>query len=279
MSLVWPQQAARAAFHLWHVKEVFTNADGSVQFIELFNSNPGEQFVINHPLRSNSDGVIKTFTIPSSLPNSPSTTNTHMLIATPAFASLPGAVTPDYTLPAGLVPFFNPNAGNITISFPDSSDSISFSGTLLPEDGFNSVTDLNAFGFPGNTTNIQVTANTPTRFPNVAGQIDLRAASPTGDYNGNGRVDSADYVIWRKTLNQTASPAGSGADGNANGTVDAGDYSFWRTRFGSVIAGSSLAGGDAVPEPTTVAMLLGALATVGVRRTRSISPSPSARGF
>ena len=32
---------AEASFHLWKVQEVFTNADGSVQFIELFNNNPG----------------------------------------------------------------------------------------------------------------------------------------------------------------------------------------------------------------------------------------------
>src|SRR5688572_26654060 len=114
---------ANAAFHLWHVKEVFTNADGSVQFIELFNSFAGEQFVANHTLRSNSDGVIKNFIIPGNLPNSPFTANTHMLIATPSFAGLPGAVTPDFTLPAGSVPFFNPNANNITISFSGSNDS------------------------------------------------------------------------------------------------------------------------------------------------------------
>ena len=41
--------------------------------------------------------------------------------------------------------------------------------------------------------------------------------SPTGDYNGNGVVDAADYVVWRKTLNSTASPTGSGADGNQSG--------------------------------------------------------------
>jgi hypothetical protein len=249
--------SANAAFHLWHVKEVFSNADGSVQFIELFDSFGGEQFVGNHTLRSNSDGVIKNFVIPGNLPNTPSTQNTHMLIATPSFASLPGAVTPNFTLPAG--PFFNPNASNITISFLGSNDSMSFSGSLLPQDGFNSLTDMNASGFPPGTTNIQVTANTPTRFPNTAGQIDLRVPEPgpTGDYNGNGTVDAADYVVWRNTLGQTVS-MGTAADGSGNGTVDDADYGFWRARFGNPVPGiTSVA---AVPEPTAAV----AFATLGV---------------
>ena len=69
-SLAVSALSANAAFHLWHVKEVFSNADGSVQFIELFDSIGGEQFVANHTLRSNSDGVIKNFVIPGNLPNS-----------------------------------------------------------------------------------------------------------------------------------------------------------------------------------------------------------------
>ena len=32
---------ALAAFHLWQVKEVFSNSDGSVQFIEMFDSFGG----------------------------------------------------------------------------------------------------------------------------------------------------------------------------------------------------------------------------------------------
>ena len=63
------------------------------------------------------------------------------------------------------------------------------------------------------------------------------AVIPTGDYNGNGIVDAADYVIWRRTLDQTGLTPGSGADGNSNGMIDAGDYTFWRSQFGSVVSG------------------------------------------
>jgi hypothetical protein len=77
--------------------------------------------------------------------------------------------------------------------------------------------------------------------------------SPTGDYNGNGVVDAADYAVWRKTLNSAASPVGSGADGSENGTIDAGDYTYWRSRFGNSASGF---GSSSVPEPATVVLFL-----------------------
>src|SRR5690242_4610193 len=88
------QPFAEAAFHLWNVKEVFSNSDGSVQFIEMFDNSPGETVVNGFKLRSNSDGVIKEFTFPANLVNS---TPGHMLIATPGFGSLTGGVTPTFT--------------------------------------------------------------------------------------------------------------------------------------------------------------------------------------
>jgi hypothetical protein len=87
-----------------------------------------------------------------------------------------------------------------------------------------------------------------------------------GDYNQNGVVDAADYAVWRKTLNSSASPAGSGADGNGNGTIEAGDYTFWRERFGQasrlIVNTGSAAGfsesvaSGSVPEPSTLWMFL-----------------------
>ena len=83
------------------------------------------------------------------------------------------------------------------------------------------------------------------------------APEPTGDYNGNGVVDAADYVEWRSTLDQPAVPAGSGADGDESGTIDAGDSAFWAARFGNTVPGAGGgAGGTAVPEPATIALLL-----------------------
>jgi hypothetical protein len=78
-------------------------------------------------------------------------------------------------------------------------------------------------------------------------------AQPTGDYNGNGVVDAADYVIWRKALNTSAVPSGSGADGNNNGMIDDGDFDYWAERFGNIIPPGA---GAAVPEPASGLLLL-----------------------
>ena len=47
-----------------------------------------------------------------------------------------------------------------------------------------------------------------------------------GDYNGDGSVDAADYVVWRKSLGENVTPY-SCADGSGNGLVDQDDYSVW----------------------------------------------------
>jgi len=78
--------------------------------------------------------------------------------------------------------------------------------------------------------------------------------SPTGDYNGNGKVDAADYVVWRNTNGQSVT-AGAGADGSGNGSVGPEDYTFWRGKFGLTVGSGSIAMGSAVPEPAGVVLL------------------------
>ncbi|MCA9240952.1 MAG: cadherin-like domain-containing protein, partial [Planctomycetales bacterium] len=46
-----------------------------------------------------------------------------------------------------------------------------------------------------------------------------------GDYDGNGAVEQADYLVWSSTY---ASQTELLADGNHNMVVDAGDYTIWR---------------------------------------------------
>jgi hypothetical protein len=53
-----------------------------------------------------------------------------------------------------------------------------------------------------------------------------------GDYGGDHSVDAGDYVLWRKTLNQSASQPYAGADGNGDGVVNQGDFGVWRAHFG-----------------------------------------------
>jgi hypothetical protein len=79
-------------------------------------------------------------------------------------------------------------------------------------------------------------------------QITLMAAGLSGDWNGDGSVDAADYVVWRKN------PANNGGDPDG--------YNTWRQNFGqSAGRGSSLLDANhAVPEPMSLLLFL--LATV-----------------
>jgi len=88
---------------------------------------------------------------------------------------------------------------------------------------------------------------------------------PTGDYNGNGVVDAADYTLWRDTLGQFVAMDGDGADGDQSGQIDAADYTFWKLHFGESVPGG---GGSvsAVPEPSSLTILVGSVIFLGTMR-------------
>jgi hypothetical protein len=58
----------------------------------------------------------------------------------------------------------------------------------------------------------------------------------TGDYNGNGTVDAADYVVWRKTLGSDTDLRANGDNtGSSAGVIDQADNAVWRANFGRTI--------------------------------------------
>jgi hypothetical protein len=83
-------------------------------------------------------------------------------------------------------------------------------------------------------------------------RVGMTMAGTEGDYNDDGVVDTADYVLWRKLL----PTGGTLANDNTPG-ADAGDYDVWVEHFGEPGAGG---GGQAVPEPAA-AMMLAVLAS------------------
>lgn len=70
-----------------------------------------------------------------------------------------------------------------------------------------------------------------------------------GDYNEDGTVDAADYVVWRKN------PAAFGGDPDG--------YNTWRTNFGRTSSGGgALVGSAAIPEPAS--LLIAVFVVVGI---------------
>jgi hypothetical protein len=145
---------AQAAFHLWTIGKAYSNADGTVQFIEISALTGGQQFLAGHTLTSSSGGVTNTFTFPGNLPGD--TTNKTMLIGTVGFAAL-GVVAPDYTVPNGFL--FRPNG---TINFAEGSDVWTYTGlpttggTMLNRNGTTAANS--ARNFSGQTGSVSATA-------------------------------------------------------------------------------------------------------------------------
>ena len=132
---------------------------------------------------------------------------------------------------------------------------------------------------PIDTTNLADLRVTGISAGDTHGLLLAVPASGPGDFNRDGTVDAADYVLWRRTggsqddyetwrahFGQSASV--TPGDFNGDGSVDAADYvvwrrndgtqhgyDTWRTNFGET--GGSGAAGDspsqaAVPEPASV---------------------------
>jgi hypothetical protein len=116
-----------------------------------------------------------------------------------------------------------------------------------------------------------------SRYPNdvhydAAGQLELGrrfasaflgiAAEPAGDFNSDGTVDAADYVVWRNGLGTTY-------------TQDV--FTVWRAHFGLTAAQNGPAKSNNVPEPTVLKLLVFAIAGQSARRQRVQTYSPSIR--
>jgi hypothetical protein len=79
-----------------------------------------------------------------------------------------------------------------------------------------------------------------------------------GDFNRDGMVDAADYVVWRKSLGQTGNIP---ADANEDDIVDLDDFDLWRAHFGSVEGHGAQSPSSEIPEPATLVLLFFASAT------------------
>ena len=123
---------AQAAFHNFRIEQIYTNADGSVQFVvlkECCNGN-GENFWNGQSLRSTGGGQTKQFPFGADLPSG-ATAGRRVLVATPGFVAL-GILTPDYVMPANFLPI-----GGGSLNYANGTHQISFGP--MPTDGTNAL--------------------------------------------------------------------------------------------------------------------------------------------
>lgn len=169
--LLMESDNAFSSFHLWQIRELYSNTSGTVQFIELTALAGGQQFIGGRTVTSAQAGLTRSFMFPTDLPGDTATvigddggyggcgaygtmcvtTYKSFLIGTQGFAAL-NVVQPDYVVPNGFL--FTTN-GSVNFA---GVDSISYAS--LPLDGRMSLKR------DGTTS-----ANSPTNFVGLSSSL------------------------------------------------------------------------------------------------------------
>lgn len=179
--------AASATFHIIHIEEVYSNADGTIQFVELQADSGGQtELSLAEVVVQNATGTTTTpiFDFTADFPALDN--GETVLLATPAAQAALG-FTADFTIPANSLPLGSGRVifrqDNASSGFVDAVAYGSFTGSntgygtpaaALPSDGTNSLTHTAFTG--NNSTTYSAAANTPRRNDGTTGSL-----SPTSD--------------------------------------------------------------------------------------------------
>lgn len=214
-------------FHTWDFSEIYSNADGTIQFIELREAQglSSQNDLSTHACKTTANCFPYLTDLPST-----ATANKRFLMATAAAAALPGCPAPDYIIPANFFNFAGDTLQfgmNMTCTL-GTQDTWTFGAGALPTDG---VTALNCTNHapPVNSCQSTFTAvNSPTNFAGVTGSID---ASPpcVGDINDDGVVGPNDLALL---LGAWGPNPGHPADLNGDGVVGPNDLALLLGNWG-----------------------------------------------
>jgi hypothetical protein len=99
------------------------------------------------------------------------------------------------------------------------------------------------------------------------GILTVGPAILAGDYNNDGIVDAADYVVWNKNLGQPTQTLPNDTSGVIVGQAQ---YNLWRSNFGNTVpapGSGAVEFASAIPEPSSVALLMLGLAALAAFTT------------
>ena len=184
---------ARADFATFVIDELYSNADGSVQYVVLREAQGtnGANLLAGHTLSATHTGVTKLFTFPTDLPSA-TTANQRVLIGSNGFAAL-SPIAPDYQMPDRFLPT---DGGAVNYA---GVDQVTYA--TLPIDGSNALQRSGSAGanlatnFTGQTFAVPANPITVVEFYNDA--LDHYFMSPLApDIDA---VDSGRFSGWSRT--------------------------------------------------------------------------------
>ncbi|HEY3179657.1 MAG TPA: sialidase family protein [Casimicrobiaceae bacterium] len=184
---------ARADFATFVIDEVYSNADGSVQYVVLREAQGvnGGNLLAGRTLTATHAGVSKAFMFPTDLPTA-TTANQRVLIGSNGFAAL-SPIAPDYQMPDRFLPT---DGGTVTYA---GVDQITYAA--LPVDGSNALRRSGAVGanlatnFAGQTFAVPANPITVVEFYNDS--LDHYFMSPLApDIDA---LDSGRIAGWSRT--------------------------------------------------------------------------------
>jgi hypothetical protein len=152
---------ANATFHLWQIDEVYSNASGTVQFVELTTTAGGQNFLTEASPGFSESAFGHSFNFPADLVGN--TANQHFLIATPGYIALSGVPPADFSF--GINDFFSTTADTLNYA---NVNSLTFTAGQLPIDG---VMSLNRIFNPPTPTTFTTAVNSPADFAGTTGSI------------------------------------------------------------------------------------------------------------
>ena len=136
------------------------------------------------------------------------------------FLDLINTTTAEQVSPGQIALTYDAGTNTASFTFPG------FPNGVLPAGDYTATIDGSLSDSFGNLLGVE----TPFSF-----SVAIPPPQLPGDYNQNGEVDAADYIVWRKTLG-TDVPSYVGADGDGDGHVGPEDYDVWRAHFGETLA-------------------------------------------
>jgi hypothetical protein len=232
-------QAARATFHEIDVNEVYSNADGTIQYVELISRFPVQtNLAQTRIVARNADGTQTTllFNFTATFTSGTLNNGDTLLIATPGFEAVAG-FAPDFVMPASsLISFLS---GRVLFETDDGLfivDSVAYGDYLasnvnfglaavgLPCDGVHSLTRISSSTPLNNAVDFVVRTNSPRRNDGTNTTLHL----PLGtDCNRNGVPDACDIASGDSldhNGNHVPDDCEYRADFDRDGDVDLDDY-------------------------------------------------------